>query len=267
MSHSPPLPLSVLIPVYNEDENIRLTLEALETHVPKPYELLICYDMDEDTTLAVVRPMLAAHPEWKLVKNSICRGPSGALRSGFAVATGERVLVAMADLCDDFGQIPQLMAMVPAQADVVCPSRYCEGGRQELKEGLKVWAPRTAGKLVRLLSGMDTHDPTNSFKMYSGPMLRSLKLVSTVSFSVTLEIVAKAHCSGYRVTEIPTVWRDRQFGKTNFRIWRSIVTYLPWFFVALMGARWIPLPRAWRRRCFAARAYGRTVTSPAQHVT
>ena len=112
----------------------------------------------------------------------------------------------MADLCDDVSQIGELLRLVPDAADVACPSRYCKGGRQELKgAALKAWAPRTAGGLLRIFAGLGTSDPTNSFKLYSKKLLDDIQLTSTVSFSVTIEIVAKAHCLGYRIVEIPTV--------------------------------------------------------------
>lgn len=244
------LPLSIVIPVYNEPDNIGPTLEALPQHVPVAHEIIVVYDYDEDTTLPVLRALQPQMPQLRVVKNDVARGPSGALRQGFRAAAGERVLVLMADQCDDFSQIAELINLVPASADVACPSRYCRGGAQQLS-GLKVWAPRTAGFLLKLVSGLPTYDPTNSFKMYSGPMLRGMQLTSVISFSVTLEIVARAHGLRCRIVEIPTVWRDRTHGKTNFNLRRSLVAYTPWFFLAVLGAPFIPLTRAARRRIFS----------------
>ena len=153
----------------------------------------------------------------------------------------------MADQCDDISQIGRLLALAQAGADIVCPSRYCPGGAQLLNSPLrtKAWIPRTAGRLLQWLSGLPTADPTNSFKLYSAAMLRRLRLCSTFSFSVTLEIVAKAYGLGYRIVEVPTVWRDRQHGKSNFKVGRSIITYLPWFGAALLRGRLLRLPVAW----------------------
>jgi dolichol-phosphate mannosyltransferase len=242
--------LTVVIPVYNEHENIGLTLDQLDASATVPYELLIVYDFDGDTTLPAVRPLLEQHPNWRLVKNDVARGPSGALRTGFKYASGRRVLVMMADLCDDFTQIKQLLNLVPDVADIACPSRYCEGGHQALDNPVKLWAPRTAGRLLRLFAGLETHDPTNSFKLYSTRLLDDLRLTSTVSFSVTIEIVAKAHCLGYRIVEIPTTWRDRQFGKSTFKVWRSLVAYFPWFCLMMLRGRLVRLPTTWFRAWF-----------------
>jgi dolichol-phosphate mannosyltransferase len=250
--------LSVVIPVYNEGPNIEKTLRSLRENVGRPYEVLIVYDFDEDNTVPAVRSLQSEFENVSLVKNKIERGPSGAIRSGIEVASAPRVLVAMADLCDDFTQIPALIDLVPAKADVVCPSRYCRGGRQQLRPSFKKFVPRIAGALLRLCIGWNTHDPTNSYKIYSTQMLWQLSLTSTVSFSVTLEIMAKAHCLGHRITELPTVWLDRTHGKSNFKIGRSLVTYMPWFLLALLRNRLFAIPPQLMRSWFALKS---TVTA------
>lgn len=245
--------LSIIIPVYNESANIEQTLYALKLNVPVHHEIIIVYDFDGDNTVPVVRRLSGNHQNLRLVKNNVARGPSGALRTGFAEAKASRVLVVMADLCDDLTQIEHLLNLVPADADVVCPSRYCKGGAQVLNGSpLKMWVPRIAGFLLKLLAGIPTYDPTNSFKLYSAKVLRNISPTSTISFSVTLEIVAKAHCLGYRIVEVPTVWRDRQHGKTNFKLGRSLLGYFPWFCLALLRGRIIRLPIPWLRAWFGS---------------
>lgn len=125
-----PLELSVVMPVHNEGLNIEKTLQALKTNVPVPHEVVIVYDREEDETLPAVRPLLPSYDRLRLVRNTVAPGPSGALRTGFQHARGARVLVAMADLCDDFTQIGHLLSLVPREADIASPSRYCKGGIQ-----------------------------------------------------------------------------------------------------------------------------------------
>ena len=73
--------LSIVIPVFNEEANILQTLQTLAQHVPVPYEILIVYDRDEDTTLPVVRGVLGVYGMLRLIKNTVAAGPSWALRS------------------------------------------------------------------------------------------------------------------------------------------------------------------------------------------
>jgi dolichol-phosphate mannosyltransferase len=231
------LRLSVVIPVYNEKDNILKTIEAIKKNVTVPHEIIIVYDFNEDTTLLVLKNVIKEKKNFFVIKNNIARGPSGAIRTGMAKAKAPLVLVTMADLCDDLSQVNDLLKLVPDNADIACPSRYMKGGKQQLKGSLKVWMPRTAGYLLKVLAGIPTYDPTNSFKLYSKKVLDSLKLESVTSFSVTLEIIVKAHASGYRIVEIPTVWRDRQRGKTNFKLGSSLVAYFPWFLYAILHRR------------------------------
>ena len=243
------LAVSIVIPVFNEGPNITYTLQAIEQHIHVPHETIIVYDMDDDSTVPVVRRLIAEGWRTALIKNIVARGPSGALRTGFAAAQGPKVLVVMGDGCDDLAPVDTLLKLVPEEVDVVCPSRYCRGGAQFLSgtPPVKAWIPRAAGRLLQWFSGIPTVDPTNSFKLYSARLLREVRLVSTVSFSVTLEIVAKAHCLGYRIVEVPTVWRDRTHGKSHFKIGRSVIAYFPWFCLALLRGRLIRMPMTWLR--------------------
>jgi len=248
------LELSIVVPVYNEPLNIEPTLQQLHDYVKLPHEVLVVYDMDEDTTLPVVRRLMATYPTVRLVKNTVCRGPSGALRAGFAAARAPRVAVVMADQSDNLSQIDELASLVPGRADIACPSRYGPGGVNKMPGCVKVYAPRTTGRLLHMLTGMGTYDPTFAYKVYSAEVLRAFPMTSTVSFSVTLEIVAKAHCLGYRIAEIPTSSRPRPVGHSNFPLARSLLCYLPWFFVMFLNNRLFRLPRPWLRRLFHAPA-------------
>lgn len=229
--------LSIVIPVYNESENILKTLKSIKKNIKTSHEVIIVYDKDNDTTLPILKKLRKTYKNFSAVKNNIAIGPSGAIRTGINYSKSPRVLVTMADLCDDLTQVDSLVRLVPKKFDIACPSRYAKGGRQELNAPLKVGLPKTAGFLLKLLTGIPTSDPTNSYKLYSNRMLKKMHLKSTISFSVTLEIIVKAHILGGKLVEIPTVWRDRQHGKTNFKLGRSIVAYSPWFLLALCRNR------------------------------
>lgn len=229
--------LSIVIPVRNESENIQKALESIKRSVLTPHEIIIVYDFDNDSTLPVLRRIKTKYNNLLILKNKIATGPSGAIRTGIEAASSIRTLVTMADLCDDISQIDHLVKFVPQSVHIICPSRYCKGGKQYLDSYVKVALPRLAGYLLKLLTDIPTSDPTNSFKLYSSSLLKSLSLKSTVSFSVTLEIIAKSHCLGFRIAEIPTYWYDRQHGKTNFKIGPSLLSYFPWFCLALLRNR------------------------------
>lgn len=229
--------LSIVIPVYNEPENIKLTLKSIKSNIKTGHEIIVVYDSKKDKTLPVLEKLKKNVNNLHAIQNSIKKGPSGAIRTGIINSKGQLILVAMADLCDDLSQVETFIKKLGKKEGIVCPSRYAKGGRQELDETFKVWLPKAAGRLLKLLTGVKTSDPTNSYKLYSKKMLEKMNLKSTISFSVTLEILVKAHLLKADIIEIPTVWTDRQFGKTNFKLGNSITSYTPWFILALFRNR------------------------------
>jgi len=248
---NPMFELSIVIPIHNESRNIIRTLQELNDNVRVTHEIICVYDFDEDTTIPVIQELMTTYDNLRSVKNIIALGPSGALRTGFLESCAPYVLVVMADLCDDFSQISTLLSLVGEGAvDIVSPSRYCKGGEQRLDNATKAFLPRAAGRLLKFFCDIGTLDPTNSYKLYSKRVLEHLRLSSTVSFSVTLEIVAKAHCLGYRIAEVPTVWKDRVFGQSGFNVLRSVPAYLKWFSLSLLNNRLFVLPNTWFRYLF-----------------
>ena len=230
----PSCELTVVIPVYNEDENIITTIQSLHQVISVfNHEIICVYDFEEDTTVPILADLRPQFSQLKMIKNEVARGPSGAIRAGIQQSTAPHILVVMADACDDFSQIPHLLSLGKEKDSVVCPSRYCKGGRQLLDPSLKVWIPQTAGFLLKRLTGIPTYDPTNSFKLYSAKIFDEIELQSTVSFRVTLEIVSKAFLLGYQITEVPTTWKDRTKGVSNFKLLPSIPAYLKWFLLCL----------------------------------
>src|SRR5260221_993791 len=102
--------LSIIIPVYNEPTNILLTLQEIKRHIRIRHEILVIYDFDEDTTISVLKKVHKKN--LFLIKNTIAKGPSGAIRSGIAQSRGTYVLVTMADLLNDLTHMPYLIPLV-----------------------------------------------------------------------------------------------------------------------------------------------------------
>lgn len=134
--------LSVVIPVFNEPDNITATLESLEAHVTTSHEVLVVYDFDADTTVPVVQALQERMPQVRLHRNDLGRGVLNAMRAGMAEARAPYVVVSMADGSDDHRVVDAMVALARAGADVVAASRYMRGGRQ-------VGGPRLKGLLSR----------------------------------------------------------------------------------------------------------------------
>ncbi len=230
MTEPAELLLSVVVPVYNEGENIQVCLRRLWAALePLPHEILVCYDFDADTTLAAIRTMPDAPPSLRLVKNDLGPGVAYALQAGFQAARGDVIVTTMADLSDPPEVIPAMVQKVRGEgADVVSGSRYMRGGSQTGGPLLKRTLSRLAGLGLYWLTGLGTHDPTTNFRAYSARLLRTVPVESRQGFEVALELTVKAHVLGYKVDEVPSSWQDRSAGRSRFRLWHWMPRYLRW---------------------------------------
>ncbi|MEW5992656.1 MAG: glycosyltransferase family 2 protein [Chloroflexota bacterium] len=231
-----PLPeLSIVIPVYNEGERVAPVLRALHSGVRTPKELIVVWDFDGDTTRPVVERLAADLPGLRGHRNDLGRGVLNAMRAGIAAASGSLVLVSMADGSDEPGVVDLMVALGREGAAVVAASRYMRGGRQVGGPRLKRLLSRTAGLTLHWFGGVATHDPTNNFKLYRRDFLDSVTIDSRAGFELALELTVKATLAGRQVAEVPTTWRDRTAGESNFKLRKWLPQYLRWYFVALRG--------------------------------
>lgn len=228
--------LSIVVPVYNEGDNVVPTLRGLYAKVcTRPFEVLVVHDFDEDTTVPVVRRLQPEMGGLVLHRNRLGRGALNAVKSGLDAAAAPYVLVMMADDSDDPGVIDAMVERARRGADVVSGSRYMRGGRQLGGPLLKRTLSRAAGLSLHWLAGVRTHDSTTNFRLYSRRLLDAVTIESRAGFELGLELTVKAHLIGLGVDEVPATWRDRRAGQSRFRMWRWIPHYLHWYLLGLYG--------------------------------
>lgn len=228
--------LSVVVPVYNEAENVVPTLRGIvERTRTRPLEVLVVYDFDEDTTVPVVNGLQSELPELRLHKNTLGRGVINAMKSGLRAARAPYVLITMGDGSDDPGDIDPMYSLARAGADVVAGSRYMRGGRQLGGPLLKRTMSRTAGLSLHWLGGLPVHDATSNFRMYSKRLLNQVTIESTGGFELGLELTVKAYRLGMRLAEVPTTWRDRTAGQSRFKLVQWLPRYLHWYRQGMAG--------------------------------
>jgi glycosyltransferase involved in cell wall biosynthesis len=225
--------VSIIIPVYNEAENIRICLESIESVVTMPYTISIVYDTEEDTTVPVVRELIKSNERIRLLKNKYGRGALNAIKTGLEEASGVYALVTMADLSDPPEVMEKMYEKAEAEhADIVCASRYMKGGKQIGGPVIKGCLSRIAGLTLRYFVKFPTHDATNSFKLYRVSFLKTQTIESTGGFELGIELAAKAFVQGYKIVETPSAWTDRKYGKSNFKMFAWLKNYLHWYFYA-----------------------------------
>jgi dolichol-phosphate mannosyltransferase len=228
--------LSVVIPVYNEGENVVPTLRGVvERTKARPLEVLVVHDFDEDTTVPVVKRLQAEMPELRLLRNTLGRGVLNAMKSGLRAARANYVLITMGDGSDNPDDIDGMYELARRGADVVAGSRYMRGGSQLGGPLLKRTMSRTAGLSLHWLGGVPVHDATSNFRLYSKRLLNQVTIESTGGFELGIELTVKAYRLGLKIAEVPTTWRDRTAGTSRFRLWQWLPRYLKWYWRGMAG--------------------------------
>ena len=238
--------LSIVIPVYNEPDNITPTLSSIARAVRTPAEIIVVYDFDEDTTVPVVRALADEMPNVRLVKNELGRGVLNAMKAGIAEAAAPYVVISMADGSDDVARIDEMVELARRGADVVAASRYMRGGAQIGGPRLKGLMSRAAGLSLHWFGRVPIHDATNNFKLYSRRFLDTVSIESRGGFELAIELTVKATLAGRTLAEVPAEWRDRTAGESRFKLRAWLPLYLRWY-VYLFNGRAARLLRRRRR--------------------
>ena len=178
--------------------------------------------------------------------NTSGRGPANAIRFGIEAARAPVAVVTMADGSDDPRQIDELARLVDRGVVVAAASRYMPGGQQVGGPRLKRFLSRWAGRSLYLFTRVGTRDATNSFKAYSTDFVRQVGIDSRAGFEIGLELAAKARRLRLPVAEIPTIWLDRAFGVSNFKMSKWLPAYLRWYRFAFGRRMTYDQLAAWR---------------------
>jgi dolichol-phosphate mannosyltransferase len=221
--------VSIVIPAYNEGDEILPALDRIFEAVKLEAEVLVVVDSEDDSTVPVVRDYAVNEPRLRYLVNDYGRGPAQAIRYGIDSARAATVVVTMSDGCDDPRQIDDLVRLVERGVVVAAASRYMPGGQQVGGPRFKRFLSQSAGKSLQLLTAAGTRDATNSFKAYNRQFVRDVGIDSRDGFEIGLELTAKARRMRLPVAEIPTIWLDRQFGESNFKLTKWIPKYLRWY--------------------------------------
>jgi dolichol-phosphate mannosyltransferase len=220
--------LDIVVPVYNEGENIRAMLLSLVEHVRTPFRVLIAYDRDDDSTLTALEGFADPRCEVVRLKNR-GTGAFGAVVSGFESSTASAVLVMPAD--DDYNahRLDEMMALHRQGCDIVCPTRFMPGGSMVGCPWAKALIARTSAFVLRHLARLPVRDASNGFRMFSRRVLESIPLESSAGFTYSIELLVKCHRLGWRMGEVPVDWYERKAGQSRFRLGKWLPLYWKWF--------------------------------------
>ncbi len=221
--------VSVVVTAYEEGDAILPHLDRIFEAVTLPCEVLVVCDSRDDSTMPWIEKYAHSEPRLVPTVNTYGRGPARAIRYGIDHARADVVVVTMADGCDDPQQIDALTRLVERGVVVAAASRYMRGGQQVGGPAFKTALSRLAGRSLHLLARVGTNDATNSFKAYKRSFVQEVGIDSDDGFEVGIELVAKARRMRLPVAELPTIWLDRTFGVSNFKLAAWLLRYLHWY--------------------------------------
>lgn len=222
-----PSKLTVVVPCHNEAENLRRFASELLPVLDDfkiAWELVLVDDGSSDDTEAVARGLVFLCTEAKVVKHPVKRGLGAALRSGFAAASGDRVLTLDADLTfapRDAGRLLQRYAA--GDVDVVSGSPALAGF-----DGVplhRIALSRVANLVYQVALWRRVTAVTPIFRLYRRSLLSEVELVSD-GFEINAEILVKLLLRGARVAEVPAVLGTRRFGTSKLDSRREIANHL-----------------------------------------
>jgi glycosyltransferase involved in cell wall biosynthesis len=227
-----PARVTIIIPAYREGEKIISTLERLVESITIPFECLVIIDEIDDSTIKYVNKFSELNSNFCYIANDLGKGPALAIKKGFEIAKAPTAIVTMADGSDDPRLINDLVRLVERGVVIAAASRYMPGGQQIGAPRIKSALSKFAGKTLYWFTGVGTHDATNSFKAYSVSFVRRVGIHSNQGFELGLELVSKANRSGEKIAQLPTIWIERESGKSNFKLIKWLPDYLAWYFFA-----------------------------------
>jgi dolichol-phosphate mannosyltransferase len=252
MAASAPPVVTILLPVRNEEMNLRILLRVFRTALEYPHEVLVIHDTADDKSIPVVRNAQPGYPGLRLVHNQLGRGVINAIRAGVAAASADIVVILCADDTGPVLVVDDMLALMREGCGFVSVTRYAHGGRRlggSLVGGL---LSRAANWLFHNIVRSPFTDATTGCKMFRRENFKDFALASRpVGWAFAFEMAIKAPHLGLKLGEVPLVSVDRLFGgQSSFRPGPWVAEYSRWFAWGV-GHMW--RQRAWRRPAIRVR--------------
>ena len=211
--------LSVIVPSFNEARTIVEVLERLRT-LPLTQQVIVVDDCSTDGTSALVAA--AGFPEVELVRHERNQGKGAALRTGFALARGQIVVIQDADLEYDPADIPDLVRpILEGRADVVFGSRLIGGKPQRAHLFWHKVGNRGLSLITNVLYNTTLSDMETGYKAMTLEVLREIEPLHESDFRIEPELTAKICRGNYRVFETPISYYGRSYAEGKKITWRD----------------------------------------------
>lgn len=214
--------LSLVIPVYNEEQNLPALYDAIQSALsayPSEWEVIFVDDGSQDQSLSVLQGLVARDPQHaRIVSFRRNFGQTAAIAAGIDHSTGEIVVMLDADLQNDPADILMMIEKLNEGYDVV------SGYRKDRKDTFitRTIPSRVANALISWVTGVHLHDYGCTLKAYRREVLDNVRLYGEMHRFIPVY----AHAIGARITEVPVQHHPRKFGKTSYGLERTLKVLL-----------------------------------------
>jgi len=215
--------ISILICLYNEEENVRELTERIYNSVKIPFELIYVID-GNDKTYDIVKKMKV--PNLKVDYSNQKRGYKNSFIEGFNLVNKKSYRIVTLD--GDLNHQPEeITSLLEKKADIIIGSRYISKGKIEKLELWKRTISTFANLAIKIIWGIKTKDKTSGFRVYKKEKLKKiLPLCTSSNFEFLFELLLLANKKKYSITEVPITFKARVKGKSKFQLLKVINGYL-----------------------------------------
>jgi dolichol-phosphate mannosyltransferase len=220
----------LILPTYNEADNIEAFVEAVRAKLPASAQVLIVDDSSPDGTGRIADRLASDHDNVSVLHRPEKEGLGPAYIAGFhrALAGGAGLVLEMdSDFSHDPSYLPRLLEAAK-RADLVIGSRYVPGGGVGDWGALRRAMSRGGSAYARLVLGVGVHDLTGGFKCFRREVLEAIDLdtIQARGYAFQVEMTYRTIQHGFRVAEVPIVFGDRRAGSSKMS--KSIVAEAVW---------------------------------------
>lgn len=226
--------LSIIIPVKNEVDNLKLILRIIPAIVEVPHEIIVVYDNQEDNSIPVINSLKRKHTQIRGLHNKLGKGVLNAVKSGIKESRGRYILITAADDIGPLLAIEDMVSLMDQGCKLVSCTRYSNGGK--VLGGSPIGRPlsRIANSIFRRISCAALTDSTIGIKMFNRDIFNKMTLEARpIGFAFAFEMAIKAQIAGMRLGEVPIISLNRLYGKSSFAFGPWIKEYSRWFLYGL----------------------------------
>jgi len=213
--------ISVVIPAKDEERSIEHTASQIRQVLDQAgldFEIVLVNDNSSDQTPQIMERLALADPRVVVVHRVAPSGFGRAVRDGLLAASGDMVVIFMADLSDEPSDIIKYYRKIQEGYDCVFGSRFIRGSSVDGYPGYKLLINRLGNFFIQCLFLLKNNDITNAFKAYRREAIKATLPLMADHFNITVELPLKAVVRGFSYATVPINWHGRKAGTSKHKL-------------------------------------------------